>query len=97
MHEALLARDMKLDPASILAKAQALGLDVPRFRQCVASNKYEAAIARNAAQADALGVRGTPTFIIGRVTHGELDGLRIAGAVPYGDFAAYLDRQLAGR
>jgi protein-disulfide isomerase len=95
MHEALLARDMKLDDASILARAQGLGLDVPRFRQCLTSHKYEAAIARNAAQADALGVRGTPTFVIGRASRGQLDGLRIAGAVPYGDFAAYLDQLLA--
>jgi protein-disulfide isomerase len=97
MHEALLARDMKLDEASLAGKARALGLDVPRFRQCLSSNKYAAAIERNAAQAAALGVRGTPTFIIGRAAHGELDGLRIAGAIPYGDFAAYLDRLLAGR
>jgi protein-disulfide isomerase len=97
MHESLLARDMRLEDAPVLAKAQALGLDVPRFRECVLSNKYEDAIARNAAQADALGVNGTPTFIIGHVTHGELDGLRIAGALPYSDFAAYLDRLIAGR
>lgn len=96
MHEALLARDMQLDGPSVVARAQALGLDVPRFRQCVLSNKYEVAIVRNAAQATALGVNGTPTFIIGRVTDGQLNGVRIAGAVPYGDFAAYLDRLLAG-
>ena len=94
MHEALL--NMQLDDATLLARAQALGLDVARFKECVLSDKYEAAIARNAAQADALGVNGTPTFIIGRVSHGELTGLRIAGAVPYGDFAMYLDRLLAG-
>jgi protein-disulfide isomerase len=97
MHEALLARDMKLDEASLLARAQAMRLEVPRFRQCISSNKYEVAIARNIAQAEALGVRGTPTFIIGRATHSVLDGVRIAGAVPYADFAVYLDRLLAGR
>jgi protein-disulfide isomerase len=95
MHEALL--NIKLEDAALLAKAEALGLDVPRFKDCVLSDKYEAAIARNSAQADTLGVNGTPTFIIGRVNHGQLEGLRIAGAVPYRDFAAYLDRLLAGR
>lgn len=92
MHAALLARDMKLDPASLLAKAQGLGLDPARFKQCVTSNKYEAAIERNAAQADALGVRGTPSFIIGRVSQGVLEGERVSGALPYGDFAAFIDR-----
>jgi protein-disulfide isomerase len=95
MHEALLARETKLDDASLIGKAQQLGLDVSRFRQCVRSNKYQAAIERNATQAAALDVRGTPTFIIGRTGHGELVGLRIAGAVPYRDFAAYLDRLLS--
>ena len=97
MHEALLGKGMGLDESSILGTAQTLGLDVPRFKQCILSNKYEAAIDRNAAQAAALGVRGTPTFVIGRVNHGELDGLRIAGALPYDDLAAYLDRLLAAR
>ena len=97
MHSALLARDMSLDPAAILARAGSLGLDMPRFRDCLTSNKYETAIVRNIAQAEVLGVRGTPTFIIGRAAHGELAGIRIAGALPYGDFAAYLDRLLAGR
>jgi protein-disulfide isomerase len=94
MHNALLSRDAKLDEASLLPRAQALGLDVPRFRQCVTANKYEAAIERNAEQASALGVRGTPTFIVGRVSHGVLEGERAAGALPYSDFAAYLDQLL---
>ena len=97
MHAVLLGRKTKLDEASLLAQAQALGLDAPRFRACLTSNKYEAEIERNAAQASALGVRGTPTFIIGRSSRGELDGVRIAGAVPYADFAAYLDQLLASR
>jgi protein-disulfide isomerase len=95
MHEALLSRDMKLDDAALERQAQALGLDGARFRECVAGNKYEAAIARNAAEAAALGVRGTPSFIIGKVSHGELEGLRVAGAIPYQDFSAYLNRLLA--
>jgi protein-disulfide isomerase len=95
MHAALLARDMRLDQASLLGEAQALRLDVPRFRECLTSNKYQAAIDRNAAQASSVGVQGTPTFIIGRTAHGQLDGVLIAGAIPYGDFAATIDRLLA--
>jgi protein-disulfide isomerase len=97
MHEALLARDMKLDDASLLRQAQALGLDVARFRECMAGNKYEAKIARNAARAASLDVRGTPTFIIGKVAHGELEGVRIAGTMPYQDLSAYLNQLLAAR
>jgi len=97
MHQALLARTARLDEASLLEQAQAMKLDLERFRQCLTSNKYETTIARNSAEAAALGVRGTPSFIIGRVSHGELDGTRIAGAVPYADFTEYLDRLLRER
>jgi predicted DsbA family dithiol-disulfide isomerase len=96
MHEALLASGTKLSGDGMLQRAQALGLDMPRFRDCVTHNKYESAIARNAAESASLGVRGTPTFIIGRSVHGELDGVRVAGALPYEEFAAYLDEALAG-
>jgi protein-disulfide isomerase len=96
MHDALLRRDAKLDEESLLRRARALGLDLARFRACVTGNKYESAIARNAAAAAALGVRGTPTFIIGRAVQGELEGERLSGALPYEDFAAVLDALLAG-
>jgi protein-disulfide isomerase len=97
MHDALLASDTKLDDASVSRRAQAMGLDVSRFRACVTGNKYEQAIARNAAEAAALGVRGTPTFIIGTTAHGELEGALLAGALPYEDLAAFLNELLAGR
>jgi protein-disulfide isomerase len=98
MHEALLASDTKLTDAAMMRRAQALGLDLRRFRDCVRENKYEPAIARNAAQAASLGVHGTPSFIIGRAAvDGELAGVRVAGALPYEDFVAYLDQLLAGR
>jgi protein-disulfide isomerase len=97
MHEALLASDTKLTDDAMMRRAQALGLDLRRFRDCVRENKYEPAIARNAAQAASLGVHGTPSFIIGRAVDGELEGVRVAGALPYEDFVAYLDQLLAGR
>ena len=97
MHEALLGSDTKLTDDSVLRLAQGMGLDVARLRDCAMKDKYEPAIARNAAQAASIGVHGTPTFIIGRTAHGELEGVRIAGALPYGEFAAYFNQLLAGR
>lgn len=97
MHDALLAPNMRLDEPSFLGKAQAFGLDLSRFHQCLSSDKYQRAIERNSAQAAALGVQGTPAFIIGRTAHGELDGVRIVGALPYASFAAWIDRMLRGQ
>ncbi|HYB22256.1 MAG TPA: DsbA family protein [Solirubrobacteraceae bacterium] len=97
MHEALLRSDMKLDEASLAGEARALGLDLGHFRACVVQAKYAGAIERNAEEASALGVRGTPTFIVGRATAGSLDGERFSGALPYEDFAAVIDRLLAAQ
>ena len=96
MHNALLTH-MSLDDRSVLGRANELGLDVSSLRSCVTDHRYAAAIARNAAQAASLGVTATPTFIIGRTTHGELTGVRVSGALSYGDFAEYLDSLLGGR
>jgi len=96
MHDGLLQKDADLSPGGIASRAQSLGLDMARFRACVAANKYESAIAANAAQADALGVRGTPAFIVGKAVGGDLDGVRLEGALPYEDFQAVLNDLLSG-
>jgi protein-disulfide isomerase len=97
MHDALLASDTQLDLASLVQRAQAMGLDAARFRDCVTANKYDSDIARNAATAAALGLRGTPAFVLGRMSHGALEGIRFYGAVPYADFARIIDSLLAAR
>jgi len=96
MHDALLATGADLSAKGIEHRAGALGLDVGRFDACVAGGKYAAAIERNAAQAHALGLRGTPAFVIGRVQHGELQGWPIEGALPYEEFDALLRQVLTG-
>ena len=95
MHERLLATDMKLDDAALERAARSLGLDMGQIRSCLAAGMYSRAIERNAAEARSLGVRGTPTFIIGRAAGGRLGGELIAGAVPYEDFATLIEQLLA--
>ncbi len=96
MHEALLAGPPDLLAGGIDRRAHAVGLDLARLHACVASGKYSFAIARNAAEADALRLNGTPSFIIGRVANGVLTGERVAGALPYSEFDAGLKELLAG-
>jgi len=95
MHDALLAKGSDLSVKGLEQHARALGLDVQRFDNCVAARKYAAAIERNSAQADALGLRGTPAFVVGRVRDGQLTGLPIEGALPYEDFNEFLRQLLA--
>ena len=81
-------------PESIEANAPRLKLDLPRFQLCVRGTRYADAIARNAAQAKALNLDGTPAFVIGRTQGDVLSGYAVMGARPYEDFAAALHEML---
>ncbi|HYM43770.1 MAG TPA: thioredoxin domain-containing protein [Steroidobacteraceae bacterium] len=95
MHGALLGGPKDLADGGIEARAKALGLDLQRFRACVARGKYAAVIEAHVREADAAGITGTPGFIIGRAAHGELTGQRLEGAAPYESFDSYLRELLA--
>jgi protein-disulfide isomerase len=48
-----------------------LGLDTEQFNQCLDSGKYKAKVQQEVAEAQRLGVRGTPTlFVNGRLIDG---------------------------
>lgn len=67
-HRALMLNRGDLDEAAIFQVAQAVGLDVARLRRDMGSPALAAAIASNLKLARAIGVQGTPTFIIdGRI------------------------------
>ena len=51
--------------------AQALGLDMTRFRECLASGQGMELVKKDIAEAGPLGVRSTPTYVV--------NGIRIAG------------------
>jgi protein-disulfide isomerase len=95
MHAALLGGAADLGAGGIGRRARALGLDMSRFTACMEHNTYSALIAAHAREADAVGINGTPGFVVGRVAHGDLTGVRVEGAVPYDDFAGLLRELLA--
>ena len=92
MHQALLKQDTQLTETDVEGLAAAMGLNAARLRECVAGARFEPAIARQAQEAAALGINGTPSFIIGRTTPRELHGVRLAGALPYEELNALLQR-----
>jgi protein-disulfide isomerase len=95
MHHALLTGDDPLANGGIDRRAKALGLDAARLQTCMAANRYESAIARNIAAADALNIHGTPAFVIGRMANGGLEGQLVEGAQPADEFDAALKQLLA--
>ncbi|MBX9945026.1 MAG: DsbA family protein [Reyranella sp.] len=65
LHDALMEFNGKLDRARILEIAASVGLDVALLEKDMEDPKFKQVIERNMALAGALGVRGTPAFVIG--------------------------------
>jgi protein-disulfide isomerase len=66
MHNALMEFNGKLDREKILEIAASVGLDIVRLEKDMEDAKLRQIIDRNMALAGALGVRGTPAFVIGK-------------------------------
>jgi protein-disulfide isomerase len=64
-HVALMAVDGKLTEKAVLTVAGDVGLDVAQLLQDLAAPEVDDALRRNAELANALGIGGTPAFIIG--------------------------------
>jgi protein-disulfide isomerase len=63
-----------------------LGLKSKPFADCLASGRYEPLIDQDLQLGQQLGVEATPTFFV--------NGVLVAGAQPYEQFAALIDREL---
>lgn len=79
----------------ILQTANELHLDTDSFSKCLKEEKFDAEIQADMAEASRVGVRGTPTFIVGRSSGETLDGVVIVGVQPYSVFEAKFSELLA--
>lgn len=101
MHYRLFEKQNALAPADLALYAQALGLDLPRFKACLDGDKYADDIRKDIADARDAGISGTPGFVVGVVDEKDprkqkIKVLRmITGAQPYTVFKAALDAALA--
>ncbi len=95
MRAALFSKKTDLSRDSIMKASADIGLDQPQFSQCYANGIHEAEIRADLAEAGRLGLRGTPTFVLGRQGKDDtLEGLVIIGAQPYAVFEGHLRRLL---
>jgi Na+/H+ antiporter NhaA len=82
MHDRLLSHQDELHPADLTRHAEALGLDLERFRAGVRERTYAGRVAEDVSSADRSGVSGTPTFFInGRRHYGAYDAATLATEV----------------
>ena len=95
MHDRLFENQKTLEPWN--PHAVALGLDVAAFEQCMTSGKHAAEIRRDIAEANRLGISGTPGFLLGR-TDPKSSKVRIlavlSGAKPFAAFKTEIDKLL---
>jgi protein-disulfide isomerase len=91
MRAGLFAAQQNLGPDLYQQIAEANGLDITRFNDCVNEPKNEQHISEDISYANTLGVSGTPSFFIGRIEGDKLvDVTALVGALPYESFSTVI-------
>ena len=97
MHDRLFRNPLALAVTELPKHALAIGLDVPRFQQCLDKNPYADQIRKDIQDAVKSGVRGTPTFYLQMLKpadSGKNTVISLIGFKPFSVFQQTLDRML---
>ena len=96
MHDVLFQNQRALAPPQLADHARLVGVDGATFDACLSSGRQAARVDRGLADGAAAGVQGTPGFVIGRTTSGDVvEGTPIRGAQPLERFRQIIDHLLA--
>ncbi len=87
MHDLIFADQGGMAPEKYEQYARQLGLNMDRFTQDVASAEVKRRLDDDTKEAQALGVSGTPAFIV--------NGRFLSGAKPFEQFKPVIDEELA--
>lgn len=98
MHEQLFNNQRALGSSELSLHAQAVGINVLSFQQCLFSGKHAGRINQSMAEAQDSGISGTPTIVLGLSSPEDASKVKvitvISGARPYSDFKAAIDAAL---
>lgn len=97
MHDKLFSNQQALKPEDLTKHAEALGLDMAKFKDCLDKDKPAEQIKKDMAEGQKAGITGTPAFLMGFV---EPDGKvravkKLVGAQPYASFKEAIDSLLS--
>ena len=95
MRRALIVNGNALGPQLMASLARELKLDEAVFGECVASTRHDKAIADDVSAASAVGISGTPTFVLGRSDAAGVEGQKVIGAQPVATFEERIQALLA--
>ena len=87
MHDAMFANQRALEVPALKQTARAVGLEGAAFDQCLDSGKYAATVRSGSELGERMGVNSTPTLYI--------NGRPLIGAMPFENFKAIIDEELA--
>lgn len=94
LRDALFSNAAPPNDDAISKAVDTLALDKDAFQACMTAEKYKAAVQKDANDATALQVNGTPTFFLAKTSKDKLDGVRIVGAQPYLAFQTAIESVL---
>jgi predicted DsbA family dithiol-disulfide isomerase len=100
MHDKLFDNQKALNPEDLVKHAEALGLNMDKFKKCLDSGKYENEIKKDTAEGQKAGVTGTPSSLLGWIA---ADGKTVKavkivkGAQPYQKFKEEIEELLSGK
>jgi len=87
MHDVLFQNQKDLSILALSLNAEIIGLDVATFESCLEGGQHAAAIQQDIQDGAKAGVRGTPSFIIGKSRAGDtITGTIVRGAQPFTKF-----------
>jgi protein-disulfide isomerase len=86
MHDKLFENSDTLGVDAIKGYAVDLGLDAVAFGDCLDTDKYADKVANDMSEGSALGISGTPGFLI--------NGIKVSGALPFEEFQKIINAEL---
>src|SRR5205809_932588 len=88
-HATLFANQTALGEDQLKEYAKNVGLDAAKFDQCLKDKPFKAAIDKDVADGEKVGVNGTPAFFI--------NGRMLSGALPFDKFKEVIDEELTAK
>jgi protein-disulfide isomerase len=88
-HEKLFKNQRDLGAEKLVTYAEQVGLDKAKFADCLAKKSFSAAIDKDIADGQKVGVNGTPAFFI--------NGRSLSGAQPFEKFKEVIDDELEAK
>jgi protein-disulfide isomerase len=94
MRESLFARNTNLTASNLLNAAIEAQLNLAQFTNCVQAKTFANRVQEDSQDAGAVGIDGTPSFVLGKPQGGKVTGVLIVGAQPLSVFDAQIGKLL---